>query len=123
MSNATTKPRKWHFYIRHMIGFCEKIVSYTSGYNQEEFIAAPLVYDATLRNLELIGEPAAHITRQVHEIHPEIPWRDSIGTRNQIAHSHLHISNNVIWFILQTDIPNLLPELHNILNTTKEESV
>ncbi len=123
MSNATTKPRKWHFYICDMIGFCEKIVSYTSGYNQEEFIAAPLVYDATLRNLELIGEAAAHIPRQVREIHPEIPWRNIIGTRNQIAHSYLHISNNVIWFIIHTDIPNLLPQLHNILNTTKEESV
>ena len=121
MSSATSKPRKWHFYIRDMIGFCEKVSSYTAGYNQEEFIAATLVYDATLRNLELIGEAAVHIPKEVRDIHPEIPWRDIIGTRNQLAHSYLHISNGLIWSTIKTDIPSLLPKLHNLLNTTKED--
>ena len=55
MSNATSKPRKWHFYIQDMIGFCEKALSYTAGCTQEEFIAAPLVYDATLRSMMLLS--------------------------------------------------------------------
>ena len=123
MSNATSKPRKWHFYIRDMIGFCEKVLSYTVECDQEEFIATRLVYDATLRNLELIGEAATRVPKKVREIHPEIPWRDIIGTRNRLAHSYLHISNSLIWSTIKTDIPSLLPKLHNLLNTTKEDSV
>nr|WP_299245539.1 HepT-like ribonuclease domain-containing protein [uncultured Halomonas sp.] len=36
-------------------------MAYTDGLGQEEFIANDLTYDATLRNLELIGEAATRI--------------------------------------------------------------
>jgi len=35
-------------------------VAYTDGFNQAGFVASGLTYDATLRNLELIGEAATH---------------------------------------------------------------
>ena len=90
---------------------------------QEVFTAEKLVYDSTLRNLELIGEAATHIPHEVREVHLEIEWRDIIGTRNQLAHIYLGIDDDVIWDIIQADLPNLLPKLHNLLNTTKEDSV
>ena len=69
-----------------MIEFCEKIMYYTSGIrDQAAFLADERTYDATLRNLELIGEAARHIPASVREPHIEIPWRDIIGMRNQLA--------------------------------------
>jgi len=60
--------------------------SYRNGLCQEVFIAEMLVDDATaLRNLELIGEVATHIPHEVREVHPEIEWRDIIGTRNHLT--------------------------------------
>lgn len=59
MSDST--PREWRFYLDDMISFAEKVVAYTNGLDQASFVASGLAYDATLRNLELIGEPAAHI--------------------------------------------------------------
>ena len=53
--------REWRFYIDDMIAFAEKVVAYTSGLDQQAFVASGLVYDATLRNLELIGEAAGHM--------------------------------------------------------------
>ena len=55
-------PREWRFYIRDMIGFAERVVSYKHGMDQPAFVASGLTYDAILRNLELIGE-AAEISR------------------------------------------------------------
>jgi uncharacterized protein with HEPN domain len=40
--------REWRFYVKDMIGFAEKIVSYTDGLDQEKFVASGLNYDATL---------------------------------------------------------------------------
>lgn len=54
-------PREWRFYLDDMIGFAEKVIAYTEGFNQNDFITSGLVYDATLRNLELIGEAAMRI--------------------------------------------------------------
>lgn len=47
--------REWRFYLDDMIGFAEKVIAYTDGLDQEGFVASGLNYDATMRNLELIG--------------------------------------------------------------------
>ena len=73
-------------------------------------------YDATLRNLELIGEVATHIPDAVRQVHPNIQWRSIKDTRNHLAHNHLGIDDDIIWNIIQTDIPNLLPALRNLLD-------
>jgi len=44
-----------------MIDFAGKVLAYTDGLDQAGFVASGLTYDATLRNLELIGEAATHI--------------------------------------------------------------
>lgn len=65
MSNADQETREWRFYIQDMIDFGEKVLSYTEGMDRDVFIADGLTYDATLRNLELIGEAATHIPIEV----------------------------------------------------------
>ena len=47
--------REWRFYVNDMIEFGEKVAFYTERMDQDAFIADGLTYDATLRNLELIG--------------------------------------------------------------------
>lgn len=54
--------REWRFCVDDMIGFAETVMEYTAGLDQDAFLANRLVYDATLRNLELLGEVA--VTRQ-----------------------------------------------------------
>ena len=105
-----------------MIEFSTKVQSYTERLDQEGFIAETLVYDATLRNLELIGEAATHIPTQVREAHPEIQWRRIIATRNRLAHGYLGMDDDVIWDIIQTDVPKLLTALQELLKTTNEDS-
>lgn len=110
MSDPTK--REWRFYVDDMIGFAEKILSYTSGLEKTEFLESELIFDATLRNLELIGEAANHIPDDIHTLHTEIPWRMIIATRNRLIHGYLGIDNDVIWSIIQDDIPELLDMLN-----------
>lgn len=99
-----------------MIGFGEKVLSYTQGMGKREFIANELIYDATLRNLELIGEAATHIPQEARESNSHISWRRIIGTRNRVAHGYLGIDGDVVWDIIESDIPDLLPKLREMLN-------
>ena len=123
MSDPEQGAREWRFYIQDMIEFGEKVLAYTEGLDRDGFIADELTYDATLRNLQLIGEAATHIPSEVRAAYPDIPWHAIVGTRNRLAHSYLSISNNIIWTIIQDAIPKLLPELRNLLNTMNEDSV
>ena len=122
MCSHDDETRDWGRYIQGMLEFGERALSYTEGLNQEAFVADRRTYDATLRNIQLIGEAATHIPIWVREAHPEIPWRSIIGTRNQVAHGYLGMDDDVIWDIIQTDIPNLLPQLQRLLEAAQQES-
>jgi uncharacterized protein with HEPN domain len=111
---SETTRREWRFYVDDMIAFAEKALAYSAGLDQTAFVASGINYDATLRNLELIGEAATHIPDEVRAAHPEIPWRLIIATRNRLIHGYLGIDNDTLWSILQDDVPTLLPLLESM---------
>jgi uncharacterized protein with HEPN domain/predicted nucleotidyltransferase len=115
MPDSPSLPREWRLYIQDMIEFCEKILSYTDSLERSRFLANDLIYDATLRNMELIGEAANRIPNEVREANPDIPWGEIIGTRNRLAHAYRDIYDDVVWKIVCDDIPDMLPRLRNIL--------
>jgi uncharacterized protein with HEPN domain len=103
--------RAWRFYIDDMIDFGEHVLAYSQGLDQDGLVADRLHYDATIRNLELIGEAATHVPEAVREANKDIPWRMIIATRNRLIHGYLGIDNDTLWSIIQEDIPALLPKL------------
>jgi uncharacterized protein with HEPN domain len=103
--------RAWHFYLDDMIGFAEKVLAYTEAFDQAGFEVSALNYDATLRNLELIGEAATHIPESVRAAHADIPWRMIIATRNRLIHGYLGVDNDTVWSIIQDEVPVLLQKL------------
>ena len=112
MSDSTV--REWRFYLDDMIGFAEKVITYTDGLDQEGFVASGLNYDATVRNLELIGEAATNIPEEVRLQFPQVPWRMVIATRNRLIHGYLGIDNDTLWSIIQSDVPALLEHLQQM---------
>ena len=121
MSEPGDARRDWHFYVEDMIGFCERVLDYTAGLDKDVFVATPMTYDATLRNLELIGEAAVQVPETVRDAHPEIPWRAIIGTRNRLAHAYLHIDDDIIWTLIVDAVPELLAALRKLLETARKE--
>lgn len=106
--------REWRFYLNDMIGFVEKVIAYTDSLDQARFTASGLNYDATVRNLELIGEAATHIPEAVRAANPQIPWRLVIATRNRLIHGYLGIDDDTLWSIIRDDIPALLSALQTL---------
>lgn len=103
--------REWRFYLDDMIGFCDKVLTFTRGIDQAQFLNDAMRFDATVRNIELIGEAATHIPEPVRAASPTIPWRMVIATRNQLIHGCLGIDNDTLWSIVETDIPALIVSL------------
>lgn len=116
MSDASQ--REWRFYLNDMIDFAGKVLTYTEGLDHAGFVASGLTYDATLRNLELIGEAATHIPDKIRAAHPEIPWRINIATRNRLIHGYLGIDDDTLWSVIRDDVPELLP----LLKALKDEA-
>jgi uncharacterized protein with HEPN domain len=104
-------PRAWHFYVDDMLAFASNVLRFTEGLDQAAFEASALHRDATLRNIELIGEAATRIPEEVRQHHPQIPWRKIIATRNRLIHAYLGIDADVVWSIVKDDVPALMAQL------------
>ena len=118
MSNATpllSPERDERLYLRDMLQFCERAIAYTQGLSFEAVMADPMRYDATLRNLELIGEAATHVPAPLRMQAPDIEWRRIVGTRNRVAHAYLGIEAETVWLIVTEHLPVLRDQLHTLI--------
>lgn len=115
--------RDWRLYVDDMISFAEKVLAYTEGFDQSRFESSGLNYDATVRNLELIGEAATRIPIARREETAHIPWRQIIATRNQLIHGYLGIDNDTLWSIIQDEVPPLLDELRALKKLADENQI
>lgn len=115
MSEPGSEARHWRLYLQDMIDFAERAVAYTAGLDQDAFIGDGRTYDATLRNLELIGEAATHIPDAVRQASTGIKWRQVVATRNRLAHGYSGLDDDVIWDIIRTDLPDLLVKARRVL--------
>ncbi len=120
MSEEGHEGRHRRLYIQDMIEFGENAYTLPEDLNQDAFVAKDLNYDTTLHNIELIGEAATHIPGEARDAHPEIQWRRIVGAGNHEAHALLGLDVDVIWDIVRTEIPRLLPALCNLPDTAGE---
>lgn len=115
MSETGSTPREWRFYVEDMIVFCDKVLAYNRGLDRADFAADPMRYDATLRNLELIGEAATHVPEDVRRAAADVPWRMVIAARNRLIHGYLGIDDDTLWSIVRDDLVPLRAALTRLL--------
>lgn len=99
--------------IDDIIECCEKILGFTSGMVQEQFVGEALVMDAVLRNIEVIGEATKHLPDDVRDRMPGIEWKKIAGMRDWIAHVYYRVDDDIVWDTIDTKLPELLRTLRN----------
>ncbi len=120
MSSEDRGQRSWRDSVQDMINFCNRVLDHTAGLDRQLVVSTQIVYDATLRNLTLIGQAAAQVPDNVRGAHPEIPWRKIVGARNHMMHRYFVIDDELIWEMVTVDVPALLPQLRSLLESSGE---
>ena len=92
----------------------DRIIGYTSGMSLEDFSKDQKSIDAVARNLEIMGEAANRLPDEFKEIHSEIEWFKIIGLRHRIVHEYFGVDLEIIWRILQKDLPELRQSVSRI---------
>ncbi|MCK9357480.1 MAG: DUF86 domain-containing protein [Dehalococcoidia bacterium] len=108
-------PRDWSFRIRDILDAIAAVRSYTDGMDFAEFASDRRTVDAVVRNVEIIGEAAAHVPRSVVQSHPEIPWAEMRAMRNVIVHEYYGVTDRILWDTVQTNLPQLVVPLQGLL--------
>jgi uncharacterized protein with HEPN domain len=90
------------------------IQSYMAGVDEAGFQANPILQDAVIRRLEILGEAATLLHADYRAQHSEVPWRAIAGMRNRLLHGYFVVDMDVVWNAIQVDLPPLEPILPNL---------
>lgn len=74
---------------------------------------------ALTRLVEIVGEAASRVPKDVQTKHHVVPWPDVIGMRNRLIHGYDQVDLDVLWATLDDDLPTLIGQLDRILSNRK----
>lgn len=70
---------------------------------------------AILRWIHIIGEAANRLSPELRDGHPDVPWRQIVDMRNLVAHAYDIVDLEIVWSVVQNDVPALERYVRSIL--------
>ncbi len=101
-------------YLLDMLVAARKAIRFSQNLTYEQFSHSDLHQNAIFKVLEIIGEAASRISEDTKAANPEMPWTNIVGLRNRIVHAYFEIDLDVVWKIVNDDVPALIHELERI---------
>lgn len=107
--------RQSELYLRDILKAIRRIHNYTEDLDRNEFDEDSKTLDATLRNVEIIGEAAASLPESLRENHPDVPWREDKDFRNVVAHQFWEVDTDLVWDVIQNKLGPLREQVADVL--------
>lgn len=102
-------------FLLDMFQSAKLITQYTARCSKQEFFNSIQLQDAVIRRLLVIAEAARRVSQERRETLPNISWQEINGMRNRLVHEYDDINFNVVWDVVQQEIPILIRELRSII--------
>jgi len=78
--------RDLKLYLKGILDAAEAIESFVGGMSYEEFVSNDLVASAVIRKLEIIGEAAKKVPKEIKQKFSDVPWKEMAGMRDRLIH-------------------------------------
>jgi uncharacterized protein with HEPN domain len=98
-----------------MLEHMQEAVSLAQGRTVAELETDRVFFLALLKLVEIVGEAASRVSESIQAAHPEIPWREMVGTRNRLVHGYDAVDHEILWEIVAADFPPLVRRLKSLL--------
>jgi uncharacterized protein with HEPN domain len=108
--------RDYLLYLEDMQIACRKLLRYTKDLTFPQLAEDEKTYDAVIYNLVILGEAAKQIPPSVRDRYPLVQWRKIAGLRDVSVHRYFGLDEDVLWDILQREIPPLLAQIDRIMD-------
>ncbi len=98
--------KKDEVYLLHIRDAIKRIESYT-GDGKDAFLREPIIQDAVIRNLEIIGEAAKNLSAAFRSENAEQPWSKISGMRDVLIHEYFGVRLETVWAVVSKRLPEL----------------
>jgi uncharacterized protein with HEPN domain len=86
-------------------------------FEEDELIQTWIAY-----HLQVIGEAARATSVEFKSQYSDLPWVEIVGLRNVLVHEYFRINVEVVWAIVEADLPRLKLKVTAILQELNQGS-
>jgi uncharacterized protein with HEPN domain len=95
---------------------CERLLRFTSGKSLHDYNRDDMLRSAVERQFEIVGEALNQMLALEPSLEDRVTAsRQIVAFRNRLIHNYWAISNDVVWGILEADVPVLGREVDALL--------
>ena len=107
--------RKYLFDIQHA---CKLISEFTAGKSFSDYADDPMLRSAVERQFEVVGEALSRLLTVDPSLVDQISdTRRIIAFRNRLIHGYASVADDVVWGVVESNLPVLQREVAALLGT------
>jgi uncharacterized protein with HEPN domain len=84
---------------------------------REAFEENELIQTWFVQHLQIIGEASRVLSADIRDENPEVSWSQMIGMRNILTHNYFEIDLDIVWLVVERELPKLKPQIEAILQS------
>lgn len=104
-------------FLKHILESIEWIEKDTKGMSKDDFLKNVPIQDAVVRRIEIIGEAIRNLPPELKKENKDVSWQDIMDMRNKIIHEYFGVDLELVWEVVQKDVPELKDKVKEILSS------
>ena len=113
--------RDLRLYCEDILESGSAILDFVQSMSLEDFCDDRKTYSAVIREFEIIGEAVGKLPESFRERRSDVEWQDVKDFRNLLSHEYFGVDLEVVWKIIEDDLPVLMDAVREIVGTERDE--
>jgi uncharacterized protein with HEPN domain len=109
-------------YLQHILDEIDYLQESSRGLTRETFLQSATLRRSFVRSLEIVGEAAKQVPRELRKRAQEIEWKAMAGMRDRLIHGYFGVDYDLVWEVVTTKIPPLRETIVRLLTEVGERS-
>jgi uncharacterized protein with HEPN domain len=80
-----------------------------------------LIQTWVLFQLQIIGEATRSLSAEIRAENKQVSWQDIIDFRNIVVHEYFRVNLDLVWAIVEREIPTLKAQITKILGESPRQ--
>lgn len=113
--------RDIQLYLDDILDSGNAIMGYIKSMSFDDFCNDRKTYSAVVREFEIIGEAVGNLPDGIKQRRSEVEWQDIKDFRNLLIHEYFGVDLEIVWKVIQDDLPVLINAVNEIRESLKYE--
>lgn len=96
-----------------MLDHAREAAEMAAGRTREDLDEDRQLNLSLVRLLEIVGEAANRVPEDERARYPGVQWQDIVDLRNRLIHGYDAVDFDILWQIVEIDLPELIEALEN----------